>query len=862
MPNPSKTPNVIANHEPEHTINEDFAEPPFDLPVFPDALVETDLTDKTVSISNGEFMAEIFSNIAPECQPMVVSIPNKLDDKSFRKYGKGKPQGDANIQCPAANNNYFSLSTYKPDENGNYHRQKKHFNALHCIMLDDICTKVPLESIKLRPSWAIETSERNYQFGYIIKAPINSETFASKLGKELTERELTDKGAGGFTARLARLPVAQNTKREEAFVCRMAHWEPETKYQIDDFLMAFDIHVISSASPQKKAKKSKNSILAQSSIYIPKPDENPVIVALKENGLYKQPLGNGKHDITCPWVNEHTDVVDGGTAYFEPNESYPLGGFKCLHSHGEGQNISNLLDYVEIDFSAAKMKPIIRITAGELHYIADVAELELSYTEQYYQRGGLIVAVMSDPSTHEIAIKTISNPALTAALSKHIAWEAYDGRAGSFVPKDPTSRIVSIVQDAQQYQHLPILKGIAHQPYLRDDYSLVSDSGYDEKSEIYGAFNPKDFNVNITPTKGEALAALKKIDTLLDDFGFANETDRSAALAAILTAAIRPSLPLAPMFHAKAPMIGSGKSFLCQVIAVFATQRIGTPTAFPSEEEECRKLLLSELLRAPTVIEFDNLTTDLQAHKSLCTALTSEHLSDRILGVSKTATVSTRTLFLSSGNNVSPINDMVRRCITINLDTGCELPFAREYKNPNLLEDLRESRGEYVSAALTVIMGWLASGTPKPECKNFSTYNEWSKLCRYPLLWLGYEDPVASVFTAMNDDPETETLQILLREWYRSFADKPMMIRQALDISYNASTELRDVFSDIASERDMINRRRLGHYIKRHQNRIIDGLKFVKDAGNHSAAAWKVVKSVSSEISVSSSSNSKNSMEA
>ena len=58
------------------------------------------------------------------------------------------------------------------------------------------------------------------------------------------------------------------------------------------------------------------------------------------------------------------------------------------------------------------------------------------------------------------------------------------------------------------------------------------------------------------------------------------------------------------MFHARVHMVGSGKSYLCELI------------------------------------KFDNLTGDLVAHKSQCTALTSGYMSGRILGVSKTATVS------------------------------------------------------------------------------------------------------------------------------------------------------------------------------------------------------------------------------
>ena len=51
------------------------------------------------------------------------------------------------------------------------------------------------------------------------------------------------------------------------------------------------------------------------------------LMALRDRGLYKAPLGDGKHDITCPWLKDHTGEVNGGTAYFEPDDNWPIGGF-------------------------------------------------------------------------------------------------------------------------------------------------------------------------------------------------------------------------------------------------------------------------------------------------------------------------------------------------------------------------------------------------------------------------------------------------------------------------------------------------------------------------------------------------------
>jgi hypothetical protein len=378
----------------------------------------------------------------------------------------------------------------------------------------------------------------------------------------------------------------------------------------------------------------------------------------------------------------------------------------------------------------------------------------------------------------------------------------------------------------------------------------MSSAGYDSATGMFGVFNTQDFSIPEQPSKTEAEAALALLKELLNEFSFANESDLAGALAAILTAAIRPSLPNAPMFHIRAHMVGSGKSYLCELITAFATPQRGTPTTFPADDEECRKLLLAELLRAPAVIEFDNLTSDLLAHKSLCTALTAQHLSGRILGSSKTTTVSTRTLFLSSGNNVSPIQDMTRRCITIHLSPQCEIPATRSFQRPNLVRDVLQDRGHYVSAALTIVRAWLVASKPKTASKTLVSYSDWSELCQQSLLWLGCADPTASVFEAMAEDPDRESLARLLVAWQSAFGNAPTMIREAVNkSSYHDNQELREILHDIADERGDINRRRLGWWIKRHAGRIVDGLRFVRASGNRSAEAWKV-ESVSPVLSV------------
>lgn len=712
-----------------------------------DNMFETSKTDKTITITNHEFLRILFGGDMKDILPVTVCFRGKPSTVD-KRYWFGKPWEPGSLaSLPNDANNYFSLASFSPDETGQYRRKKSSFHALHAVMLDDLGTKVPLDRLTVTPSWLIETSPDNYQAGYILYEPITEHKQADQLMNAIIDAGLCDPGANGPTTRLARLPNGVNGKYTPPYSCSLIIWNPELRYSMQQLVYDLQLEIVNTQRNKQVHKTTSiKSNVDHDSVWIPCPEKNAVITALQKMDLYKSPLGSGRHDITCPWKDEHTDAVDSGTAYFEPDDNWPIGGFKCQHGHCASRHIRDLLYKLGVDVSDARMKPQIRIIAGEIHRIVDVAERELANSGQYYQRGGLIVSVISDPCTLDTKIQETSQPSLVRALAAVASWEKYDSRAKGLVRTDPPARHVSVLYDLNNYNHLPILKALVRQPYLRLDGSLMTVAGYDIDTGMFGVFDARKFALMEAPSIDEAKKALHILQDLLSEFPFADSSDKSAALSALLTATIRQSLVSAPMFHVRSHSIGSGKSYLCEIITAFATPQRGTPSTFPADDEECRKLLLAELMCGPAVIEFDNLTTDLLAHKTLCTALTSEYINGRILGISKTAVVSTRALFLSSGNNVSPIKDMSRRCITINLDPKVETPAARTFSRPNLLPEVLKNREVYVSAALTIIMAWIAAGKPMQECKTIANYNDWSTLCRQPLLWLGCPDPTKSLF--------------------------------------------------------------------------------------------------------------------
>src|SRR5262249_44151196 len=173
--------------------------------------------------------------------------------------------------------------------------------------------------------------------------------------------------------------------------------------------------------------------------------------------------------------------------------------------------------------------------------------------------------------------------------------------------------------------------------------------------------------------------------------------------------------------------------------------------------------------------------------------------TDRILGVSKTATVSTRTLFLGSGNNVGPIRDLLRRVLTIHLDPRCATPATMTYKG-SPVDKVRQRRGVYVAAVLTIIQAWRRAGSPRARADSIVTFNgAWSDYCRYPLMWLGHPDPATALLEQVRHDPDGDALCGLMTEWHAMFGSTPTTVRKAVEAA--GSNLLHDRPQTHANER-------------------------------------------------------------
>jgi hypothetical protein len=109
---------------------------------------------------------------------------------------------------------------------------------------------------------------------------------------------------------------------------------------------------------------------------------------------------------------------------------------------------------------------------------------------------------------------------------------------------------------------------------------------------------------------------------------------------------------------------------------------------------------------------------------------------------------------LATGNNITPVSDLARRSIVVRLDANTAALRSRTFEIANIKEYVRQHRAQLLLAALTVVRahhlaGWRGP-TPLPS------FEDWSRLVRNALLWLGMADPVETQEDEADDETEND----------------------------------------------------------------------------------------------------------
>lgn len=214
----------------------------------------------------------------------------------------------------------------------------------------------------------------------------------------------------------------------------------------------------------------------------------------------------------------------------------------------------------------------ITIRPGFLPQVVDAAEQALLREGiGIYQRFDSLVRVVRltvrvdeegvGRDSGALILKPVTAPWLREQFARVARW-VRPGKKGATRADPPQDAATAYLARVGEWK-LRFLQGITQSPTMRADGTILQEPGYDPASGLL--YDPGHVIFPLiadAPTQEQARAALDILASPFRAFSFADEADRSVALAAVLTALVRAMFPSAPLFAVDAPTAGTGKSLL------------------------------------------------------------------------------------------------------------------------------------------------------------------------------------------------------------------------------------------------------------------------------------------------------------
>lgn len=462
----------------------------------------------------------------------------------------------------------------------------------------------------------------------------------------------------------------------------------------------------------------------------------------------------------------------------------------------------------------------------------------------------MTVQVRGGEPVNDLVLVSVGASELIEHMTSAATFTRWDGRMQDWKCIDCPREIAETLLARVGRWKLRPLMGILNAPTLRSDGSLLDGPGYDTDTALL--YDPRGTvfpAIPAEPTQDDARQSLAVLNDLIGKFPFASPEARAVALAGILTSCVRRTLPTAPIFGIDGTGPGTGKGLLADTIATIGSGRAASPITAGANEEELEKRVASMLIRGDLAICIDNLSAPLES-TFLCSVLTQETQSVRVLGQSRTVTLPTNCLFLATGNALTFAGDLWRRGLNCLIDPEMEKPSERVFEfNP--VERARQDRGKYVTAALTIMRAYQVASRPKQGGKQMGSFEIWCRTVRDPLLWLGEADAGATC-TPSTDDPERERFAAVIGGWEAVIGEgRNVTLKQAIEQAERGASatparpDLLDAFHAVAApmvrgSQSRVDTRRLGYWMRNKKRQVIRGLRFMSEGESQAGNRWRL----------------------
>jgi hypothetical protein len=389
----------------------------------------------------------------------------------------------------------------------------------------------------------------------------------------------------------------------------------------------------------------------------------------------------------------------------------------------------------------------------------------------------------------------------------------------------------------------PVLERIVRAPIFGADGSLQTTAGYHAANRTY--FDGEGLAIPQVSPKPSAAEFERAYDLIfrefLVDFPFVKPSDAAHALAELLLPFVRAMIPgPCPLHVHEAPMQGTGKDLLAEVMCRVATGADPSTLTYAERSDEFAKRLVSTLRPLPEWTVIPNVTGKVD-NDDLTDLISRGEYQGRLLGASTILRLPARNVWTMTSNNAQLSPDMARRSVRIRLDAQSDRPEERSaFQHPELKAWTDANRGELIWACLTLVQSWIAAGKP-PGTATLGGFNAWAKTMGGIVAHADVEGFLGDrEFFLEQADVGTADERAFVSMWWDKWGPASTGVAALFEIANDD-----DINLPIEAPTGKGQRTRLGMLLRRMRDRRYrteDGtIVTVTDEGvSHNARAWKL----------------------
>lgn len=621
--------------------------------------------------------------------------------------------------------------------------------------------------------------------------------------------------------RIMRLPGSHNSKEGDWLEVAAVRWNPERRYTLDQleaWLSVEQVIIPAKEETKEEAKPKSNGHDRRADA----PSYSAADIEAVRDALRHIPadnrdtwrdigmalhaeFGDEGRALWDEWSQSCKDKYDEADqehtwSHFNSNRDSAIGiGTLFHHAEANGWIRKATANPAADEFEAA-VEPLPELVIHDSNPTATARELAVLIAERddFLFNGNMPVriAVEAGNMPRGIEVTTEAVRVYAHKICRPIRLKEVKGEIKKIPSALTTDIALLYLKGLEGEWGLRSFRGITTAPILSSDGSIRVAQGYDQATGLW-CHNVPELNIPERPTEQDVRSALALLRHTFRTFPFTDGVrsfdqalgveiitpnsspglDESCFLCGLVTAACRPSLPLAPGLLCNAPEISGsrvGKGKLMRAVSIVGSG--ASPEAFTAghDNQELDKRLTAALIESQPVVFLDNVNGRILKSEVLASALTENPSKIRVLGRSENVKINNHCLIAVTGNGIDVAEDMTGRLIIFGLDARMENPGARPFA-AGFLEDVFVKRAQLLSACLTI---WrygrqnkLRRGVP------LGSYEEWGECCRDPLLALGCQDPAQRGDEIRAKDPVRKQILEVYDTWWQHHQN--LLLRQA-----------------------------------------------------------------------------------